>query len=48
VKLRQAAFLIEDKGASGTTAEDAETLAQYAQLVPRTIAHTDFIQGAMS
>jgi hypothetical protein len=47
-KLRQAALLIEDKVPSGTTAEDAETLAQYARLVPQTVAHTDYIAGAMA
>jgi hypothetical protein len=47
-KLRQATLLIEEKVPGGTTGEDAETLAQYARLVPRTIAHTDFIQAAMA
>jgi hypothetical protein len=47
VKLRQAALLIDDKVPSGTTMEDAETIAQYAELVPGTIGFTDFTQGAM-
>ena len=46
-KLRQAVLLIGDKVASGATGEDAETLAQYRGLLPRTVAFNDFVQGAM-
>jgi hypothetical protein len=48
VKLRQAALLIDDKVPSRTTMEDAETIAQYAELVPGTIGFTDFTQEAMA
>ena len=47
-KLRQAVLLIEDKVASGTTGEDAETLASYARLTPRTVAHNDFVSSAIA
>jgi hypothetical protein len=46
-KLRQAAPLIDEKVLSGTTLEDAETLAVYVGLVPGTIRFTDFTQAAM-
>lgn len=46
-KLRQAALLIDKKVPSGTTGEDAETLAQYKGLLPRTVAFNDFVQGAI-
>lgn len=46
-KLRQAALLIDDKVPRGTTGEDAETLAQYKGLLPRTVAFNDFVQGAI-
>jgi hypothetical protein len=44
-KLRQAALLIDDKVPSGTPAEDAATLAQYARLIPDTVAHTTSFRG---
>jgi hypothetical protein len=47
-KLRAAALLIKDKVPSGTTFEDAETLARYAHLQPRTNEYNDFVQGAIS
>lgn len=47
-KLRRSVLLIEDKVASGTTMEDAETLAQYARLVPGTTGYNDFVQSAMA
>jgi hypothetical protein len=47
VRLRQMALLIEDKRGSGTTAEDAETLAAYAGLQPNSNAFNDFVRGAM-
>jgi hypothetical protein len=46
-KLRQVVLTIKDKRADNTTAEDAETLAQYAGLVPDTTGHTDFVQRAV-
>lgn len=46
-KLRQSVLLFEEKVASGATAQDAETLAMYAHLVPHTIAHKDFMDDAM-
>jgi len=47
-KLRQAALLIDGKVPSGTTLEDAETIAQYEGLVPGMIGFTDFTQEAMA
>lgn len=47
VKLRQAMLLIDEKVPSGTTMEDAETLAEYAGYVPGTQGFTDFVQGAV-
>jgi hypothetical protein len=46
-KLRQAVLTIKDKSAHNTTADDAETLAQYNGLIPGTTAHTDFVQRAI-
>jgi hypothetical protein len=46
-KLRQGVLLIEDKVPSGTTLEDAETIAAYAGFVPGTVGFTGFIQDAM-
>jgi hypothetical protein len=48
MKLRQGVMLIEDKAPSGTTMEDAETIAQYAGHVPGTVGFTGFIQDAMA
>jgi hypothetical protein len=48
VKLRQAALLMDEKVPSHTTLEDAETLAEYAGLVPGTVGFTDFIQEAVA
>jgi len=45
--LRQALLTIPEKTASRATYEDAEILARYRGLVPRTVAHTDFLAGAM-
>jgi hypothetical protein len=45
-RLRQAVLLIKDKVASGTTVEDAETLASYARLLRGTNGFNDFVQGA--
>jgi hypothetical protein len=47
VKLRQAVLLIDEKVPSGTTTEDAETLAGYARFMPGTTGFTDFVQEAM-
>jgi hypothetical protein len=46
--LRRNVLLIEDKIASGTTLEDAETLAAYARHARDTNAYNDFVQGAMA
>lgn len=46
-KLRQAVLLIDEKVPSGTTMEDAETLAEYAGFVPGTTGFIDFVQGAI-
>lgn len=46
-KLRQTALLRSERLPSGTTLQDAETLAEYAGLVPGTIGFTDFVQGAV-
>jgi hypothetical protein len=48
VSLRQALLTIPNKIASRATYEDAEVLARYEGLVPKTVAHTDFITRAMS
>jgi hypothetical protein len=45
-KLRHSVLLIKDKVASGTTVEDAETLASYARLLRGTNGFNDFVQGA--
>jgi hypothetical protein len=47
-RLRQTALSIKEKVTSGATYEDAETLAGYAGLVPRTNEYNEFIQGAMA
>jgi hypothetical protein len=47
-RLRQAVLLIEDKVAAGATADDAETLAQYAGLLPRTNGFSSFVEDAMA
>lgn len=47
-RLRQSVLLIEDKVASGTTADDAETLARYARLLPGTNGFNSFVQDAMA
>ena len=47
-KLRQSVLLIKDKIPKGATFEDAETLARYAHLEPRTNAYIDFVRGAMT
>jgi hypothetical protein len=47
-KLRQNVLLIKDKVTSGTTFEDAETLAIYAGLVPRTTGFNDYVAGAIA
>lgn len=46
--LRQHALLIEDKTGSGTTYDDAVTLARYAKLVPNTNQYNEFIQDTMA
>ena len=46
-KLRQAVLLISDKIGSGTTFDDAETLAQYAGLVRGRNNYNDFVEGVM-
>jgi len=45
--LRQALLTIPEKIASRATYEDAEILARYAGLVPRSNGHRDFITAAM-
>jgi hypothetical protein len=47
-KLRQNVVLIKDKVLSGTTVEDAETMARYARLTPHTNAFNDFVSDAAS
>lgn len=47
-KLRNSVLLIEDKVASGTTFQDAETLADYARIPRGTNAYNSFIDQAMS
>jgi hypothetical protein len=46
-KIRQTALLIEDKVASGTTTDDAETLASYARLTRGTVAYNDYVAAAI-
>jgi hypothetical protein len=45
---KKAALLIDGKVPSGTTLEDAETIAQYEGLVSGTIGFADFSQEAMA
>jgi hypothetical protein len=45
--LQQALLTIPKKTAARATYEDAEILARYEGLVPRTVAHTGFIEDAM-
>ena len=47
-KLRNSVLLIDDKIASGTTFDDAETLANYARLSRGTNAYNSFIDHAMN
>lgn len=47
-RLRQTVLLIEEKTAAGATADDAETLAQYARLLPRANGFSSFVQDAMA
>jgi hypothetical protein len=47
-KLRHSVLLIKDKVAAGTTADDAEALAQYARLLPGTNGFNEFVGRAMS
>lgn len=48
-KLRQAALVrIDEKVPGRTTLADAQTLAEYAGLVPGTIGFTDYVQGAVA
>lgn len=46
-RLRQAVLLIKDKVPSGTTFEDAETLARYSRLAPGTNGFNDFVAEAL-
>jgi hypothetical protein len=46
-KLRQMALLIKDKQASGATVEDAEELARYERLAPKTNAFIDYVARAI-
>ena len=46
-KLERSLLLVENKVASGTTFEDAETLAEYSRLVRGTNGFTDYVQNAM-
>ncbi len=46
--LRRNVLLIPEKVASGTTLEDAETLAAYARLARATNGYNDFVQDAMA
>lgn len=47
-KLRQGVLLIKDKVASGTTVEDAETLAKYERLAPGTNGFNDYVGAAIA
>lgn len=47
-KLRNNVLLFQEKIASGTTMADAETLAQYARLIPGTNIYNEFIEEAVS
>lgn len=46
--LRRTVLLMKDKQASGTTLEDAETLAAYGRLARGTNGISDFVQDAMA
>jgi hypothetical protein len=46
-KLRQSVLLIPQKIPSGTTYEDAETLAKYDRLSPGTVGFNDFVSSAI-
>jgi len=46
-KLRQAVLLMPEKIGSGTTADDAETLAIYAGHTRATVAYNDYVKGAI-
>lgn len=46
-KLRQSVLSITDKTASAALYDDAETLAKYAHLEPRTNEYNDFVREAM-
>jgi hypothetical protein len=46
--VRRSILLIKDNVASGTTLEDAETLAAYERLAKGTVGFNDFVQGAMA
>jgi hypothetical protein len=48
VELRKALLRMPNIIASRATYEDAETLAAYEGLIPRTIAHNGFIQECMA
>src|SRR5471032_1529687 len=45
--LRKSVLLIDDKVPSGTTVEDAEELAKYERLAPKTNAFIDFVAAAI-
>ena len=47
-KLRQNVLLIKDKVASGTTVEDAETLAEYERLASGTNGFNDYVAAAIA
>jgi hypothetical protein len=46
--LRRSVLLVKDKVASGTTLEDAETLAAYARLARGTNGFNEFVQDAVA
>lgn len=46
-RLQHALLTIPEKTALGATHEDAETLAKYRGLAPRTVEHSDFMHQAM-
>lgn len=46
--LRRSLLLVKDKVASGTTLEDAETLAAYGRLAKGTNGFNEFVEGAMA
>jgi hypothetical protein len=47
-KLRQALLLMKEKVAAGTTVEDAEVLATYAELARGTNGYNSFAEGAIN